>query len=133
MFSMHAKWPAVCHKGNTFFCKFELKMHCVINDSYIVCTVEVTFGKDIQIVLLNSTKCHHLRKIFSVRTVDHACICIAFSGVTIQRQRVRDAMERNDPAGVALRALQPQLQRRQYKVAGPNSLWHIDGNHKLIR
>ena len=121
MCSMHAKWPAVCHKGNTFFCKFELKMHCVINDSYIVCTVEVTFGKDI------------LRKIFSVRTVDHACICIAFSGVTIQRQRVRDAMERVDPAGVALRALQPQLQRRQYKVAGPNSLWHIDGNHKLIR
>lgn len=25
------------------------------------------------------------------------------------------------------------LRRRQYSVPGPNSLWHIDGNHKLIR
>ncbi len=25
------------------------------------------------------------------------------------------------------------LHRRKYKVAGPNSLWHIDGNHKLVR
>lgn len=25
------------------------------------------------------------------------------------------------------------LHRRQYNVLGPNSLWHIDGNHKLIR
>ncbi|KAK7881406.1 hypothetical protein WMY93_029815 [Mugilogobius chulae] len=25
------------------------------------------------------------------------------------------------------------LQRRQYSVSGSNSLWHIDGNHKLIR
>ena len=23
--------------------------------------------------------------------------------------------------------------RRVYSVEGPNSLWHIDGNHKLIR
>lgn len=36
-----------------------------------------------------------------------------------------------------LRSLGYHLQRsrhwRRYKVAGPNSLWHIDGNHKLIR
>ena len=25
------------------------------------------------------------------------------------------------------------LHHRQYQVKGPNSLWHIDGNHKLIR
>ena len=25
------------------------------------------------------------------------------------------------------------LRRRQYSVPGPNSLWHIDGHHKLIR
>lgn len=54
-------------------------------------------------------------------------------GITVPRQRVRDAMERIDPAGVAIRALHPKLQRRTYAVAGPNSLWHIDGNHKLIR
>jgi hypothetical protein len=25
------------------------------------------------------------------------------------------------------------LQRRQYHVSGPHALWHIDGNHKLIK
>ena len=54
-------------------------------------------------------------------------------GVTVQRQGVRAAMEQIDPIGVANRALHPKLQRRTYAVAGPNSLWHIDGNHKLIR
>ncbi len=54
-------------------------------------------------------------------------------GIRMQRRRVREAMERIDPAGVAIRALKPTLQRRTYAVAGPNSLWHIDGNHKLIR
>ena len=54
-------------------------------------------------------------------------------GITVPRQRVRDAMERIDPAGVAFHALHPKLQRRTYAVAGPNYLWHIDGNHKWIR
>ncbi len=54
-------------------------------------------------------------------------------GRNIQRQRVREAMERVDPVGVALRALKPKMQRATYAVCGPNSLWHIDGNHKLIR
>ena len=54
-------------------------------------------------------------------------------GIKIQRQKVRDAMERVDPVGVALRALHPRLERSVYAVGGPNSLWHIDGNHKLIR
>ena len=34
--------------------------------------------------------------------------------------------------GVALRHRQT-LHRRHYSVPGPNSLWHIDGYHKLIR
>ncbi|CAG8666257.1 581_t:CDS:2, partial [Paraglomus occultum] len=25
------------------------------------------------------------------------------------------------------------IPRRQYHVSGPNALWHLDGNHKLIR
>lgn len=33
-----------------------------------------------------------------------------------------------------MRRLRLQVLRwRQYSVPGPNSLWHIDGNHKLIR
>lgn len=41
-------------------------------------------------------------------------------------------MARIDPSGAALRSV-VSIERRTYSVAGPNSLWHIDGNHKLIR
>jgi hypothetical protein len=41
-------------------------------------------------------------------------------------------MKRVNPVGSAFRSIQ-QIHRRTYSVAGPNSLWHIDGNHKLIR
>ena len=54
-------------------------------------------------------------------------------GIHIQRQKVWDSVSRVDPVGVALRSLQPKLERIVYSVPGPNSLWHIDGNHKLIR
>ncbi|CAL9705996.1 unnamed protein product [Knipowitschia caucasica] len=43
-------------------------------------------------------------------------------------------MHRVDHNGVLVRTLQLNPQRRRkYFVLGPNSLWHIDGNHKLIR
>jgi len=36
--------------------------------------------------------------------------------------------------GTTVRALQILVtQRRTYSVRGPLELWHIDGNHKLIR
>lgn len=41
-------------------------------------------------------------------------------------------MLRVDPCGVEER-MRNILHRRRYKVKGPNSLCHIDGNHKLIR
>ena len=51
----------------------------------------------------------------------------------IQEYRVRESMRRVDPEGVMLRTLQSRpVVRRKYKVAGPLSLWHHDGNHKLI-
>ncbi|KAF4115484.1 hypothetical protein G5714_002973 [Onychostoma macrolepis] len=53
-------------------------------------------------------------------------------GTIVQRRRVRASMLRIDPEGAAYRAMSHLLQRRVYRVAGPNSLWHIDGNHKLI-
>ena len=53
-------------------------------------------------------------------------------GICVQRERVRQAMRRVDPAGVALRSRRA-VKRRTYHVKGPNSLWHLDGNHKLIR
>ena len=39
---------------------------------------------------------------------------------------------RVDPEGSIMRRLHC-LRRRHYSVCGPQHLWHIDGNHKLIR
>ena len=52
-------------------------------------------------------------------------------GVHVQRQRVRVALYRVDGLNVRAR-LSHIIQRRHYVVPGPNSLWHVDGNHKLI-
>ena len=53
-------------------------------------------------------------------------------GLRIHCQRVRESLHRVDPFGTAMR-LQNLIPRRRYRVAGPNALWHIDGNHKLIK
>lgn len=53
-------------------------------------------------------------------------------GVHMQRERVRQSLRRVDPAGVAIRSRRA-AKSRVYRVAGPNSFWHLDGNHKLIR
>ena len=46
--------------------------------------------------------------------------------------RVREAQAHIDPEGSFIRRLR-FLNRRRYSVPGPQWLWHIDGNHKLIR
>ena len=53
------------------------------------------------------------------------------SGIIVQRQRIRDALWSVDPEGVLLR-LRRSLHRREYNIEAPNSLWHVDGYHKLI-
>ncbi|XP_066935150.1 uncharacterized protein [Clytia hemisphaerica] len=51
----------------------------------------------------------------------------------IQEYRVRESMRRVDPEGVIMRQLRSvPIYRRKYQVKGPLSLWHMDGNHKLI-
>ena len=52
-------------------------------------------------------------------------------GLRVPRQRVRYSLLRVDPQGVSLHRRQA-LHRREYSVPGPNSLWHVDGYHKLI-
>ena len=54
------------------------------------------------------------------------------AGIKIQRFRIRDSIHRVDPINTSLRWHQP-IKRRPYSVRGPNSLWHIDTNMKLIR
>lgn len=53
-------------------------------------------------------------------------------GIRIQQHRVRESMRRVDPEGTVARRLHT-ICRRRYAVAAPRSLYHIDGNHKLIR
>lgn len=53
-------------------------------------------------------------------------------GVLVQRCRLRESIHRLDEVGVGERR-KGRLHRRIYNVKGPNHLWHIDTNHKLIR
>jgi len=53
-------------------------------------------------------------------------------GILVQRDRVRAAINRVDPENAALRWA-AVITRRVYSVPWPNSLWHIDGHHSLVR
>ena len=73
-------------------------------------------------------------------------ICIAFlnlgfrmmeghllsRGYRLLQVGIRESLHRVDSEGVAARwAI--AIQRRRYSVMSPLSLWHVEGNHKLIR
>lgn len=51
--------------------------------------------------------------------------------IHVSREELRNSVRRVDPEGRAQR-LHANIRRRQYDVAGPHHLWHIDGNLKLI-
>ena len=51
-------------------------------------------------------------------------------GISSDKETVRELLRILDPEGVELRS-RHRLQRRKYKTAGPNHLWHIDGFDKL--
>lgn len=53
-------------------------------------------------------------------------------GLNIQRRRIRASLKRVDPRNSALR-WGLLIYRRRYYVPWPNSLWHVDGHHSLIR
>ena len=53
-------------------------------------------------------------------------------GFHIQQRRIRESLMRVDSRGME-RRFRRALHQRQYSVCMPNSLWHIDGYHKLIR
>ena len=50
----------------------------------------------------------------------------------IPRRRLRESIHRVDPINTALRWMR-RNPRWVYSVPGPNSLWHNDGLHKMIR
>ena len=53
-------------------------------------------------------------------------------GVIVPRARLRASIHRVDPDNTALgRSI--VVRRRVYHASGPNTVWNIDGNHKLMR
>ena len=52
-------------------------------------------------------------------------------GHLVQLERIRGSLLNTDPEGLLQRWSQA-VRRQKYSVPGPLSLWHIDGNHKLI-
>ena len=54
------------------------------------------------------------------------------TNLRVQRYRVKESLMTIDPRGVQT-GFRRVLHRRHYYVAMPNSLWHIDGYHRLIR
>ncbi|KAH3814705.1 hypothetical protein DPMN_143214 [Dreissena polymorpha] len=55
---------------------------------------------------------------------------LASEGLVVQRSRVAESLTRVDEAAEAMRWSRT-IQRRTYRVPGPNALSHIDGNHKF--
>ena len=54
--------------------------------------------------------------------------------IRVQWSRVKLSLWRSDPSGILLQTSQLNIvNRRHYSVPGLRSLWHLDGNHKLIR
>ena len=53
-------------------------------------------------------------------------------GVRVKQIQLRESMHCVDPNGIAIR-WRECIRRRQYNVPYPLALWHLDGNHKLIR
>ena len=53
-------------------------------------------------------------------------------GIKVRRMHLRDSIHRVDEEGINERK-KGRLQRRVYNVQGPNHLWHVDTNHKLVR
>ena len=52
--------------------------------------------------------------------------------IRVQQQRIRDSFHRIASESIAVR-WNETIVRRAYCVSSPLALWHIDGNHKLIR
>ncbi|KAJ7637976.1 hypothetical protein DFH06DRAFT_917622, partial [Mycena polygramma] len=50
----------------------------------------------------------------------------------IQKERVMLSLRRVDKLGNVLRR-RKIVKRRVYQVKHPNTLWHLDGHHKMIR
>ncbi|XP_028414096.1 uncharacterized protein LOC114537175 [Dendronephthya gigantea] len=54
------------------------------------------------------------------------------AGLTVQRERVCKCLARIDPDNIRIRWA-VTVSRRAYQCAGPNYIWYLDENHKLVK
>jgi hypothetical protein len=52
--------------------------------------------------------------------------------ICVQRSRMRNILHSVDRVGITQRQV-TAINRREYYVPSPKYMWHLDGNHKLIR
>ena len=82
---------------------------------------------------------HELDRMISIIWQEHPNIgqsviygYLRSTGIHVQRYRLHNSLSRVDLTQQSLRWYQ-RLTRRTYFVPGPNSLWHVDGHHSMIR
>ena len=78
---------------------------------------------------------HKVREIKSTHPHDGEVMVaghLLSKGTQVPRTKLRASIHRVDPEGVAERR-SVAVKRRVYEAEGPNFVWHIDGNHKMIR
>ncbi|KAI8815990.1 uncharacterized protein EV422DRAFT_501789, partial [Fimicolochytrium jonesii] len=72
-----------------------------------------------------------LKATFGVHDGGQLCGDLRMRGYRVTRRRIWDVLRLADPTGVDART-KKKIERVEYWVAHPKSLWHIDGWHKLI-
>ncbi|CAI5672224.1 uncharacterized protein LOC112846667 [Oreochromis niloticus] len=94
---------------------------------------------NISVSKFNVISDHELEQIVSQIKTEHPHVGevmlmghLRSKNIVVQRWRVRESLRRVDSAGVLSRR-RTAVARRVYSVPHPNFIWHIDGNHKLIR
>jgi hypothetical protein len=92
-------------------------------------------GVTCQFAALSDCDLDRLVKVFKSTKPDSGiCYLVGFlcyHGLRVQRKRVIHSVKQVDSVGHALR-VHKTIKRRKYSVQRPNSLWHLDGHHKLI-
>ena len=72
-----------------------------------------------------------VQRIKGVHSNDGERLMAGHLGIVVQHARLRASIHRVDPENTAIRR-SIAIRRRGYHVNGPNSLWYLDGHHKLI-
>ena len=103
------------------------------HEEFVVCCYKVYTWLDLHIVVnIFFFKVQQVTKEFPYCGENLVKQIIRQRGIKVTRAKIRESIHRVDQHGVDSRK-RGRLHRRVYDVKGPNHLWHIDTNHKLVR